>query len=558
MHDTGKSTPAPLDARLTPARLVLLIVGFATPIILTLLGQLSSATGLMDRLKPMLVYPSAIRRYHIRPLPYLIGNAPTVGQGTYIALSVILHVVLSAASIQSVQPHAWLGDTRREIMSKVAARSGVLAVALAPLVILFAGRNNILLWLTNWSRPTYILLHRWIARLFAIHVILHAVLELASEVMDGTHSEEASRPFWVWGIIGVLSTSLMMVLSILYVRRWSYEVFLLVHITLAALMLVGAWYHIIMGPHRKPGVEYWLYVSFGVWGFDRALRLWRMAKVGFRRASISDLGHGYVRVDVPGVRWPVMPGHHAYIHFPSVNILRPWENHPFSVVPTSMLRPITCPSSSDESEPASPISTTNDKDIEKDIERDAFQTTAVPSQVPRIKPQPGLIPTVGTTAGVTFYIRKSSGLTKRLSPTSSSVLTLMDGPYPSSPTADLLASDRLLLLAGGIGITAVLPFLATGHPNMKLYWTLRPVARGVLDDINPGLHSVKEKDIRVGERMDIAGILRREAADGWKRVGVVVCGPPGLCDDVRALIVQVSKETRGSCIFNLEVDAFSW
>ena len=440
-------------------------------------------------------------------------------------------------------------------------------MALAPLVILFAGRNNVLLWLTNWSRPTYILLHRWLARLFAIHVILHAVPELATELMDGTHAEESKLAYWIWGIVGVLCTSLMMVVSILSVRRLSYEIFLVVHITLAALMLVGAWYHIIMGPHRKPGVEYWMYVSFSVWGLDRALRLWRMAKIGFRRARITDLGHGYVRVDVPGVRWPAMPGRHAYIHFPTLSILRPWENHPFSVIPSSMLSPVRDHSpSDDESEPASPISTANEKDIEnnfeknieKDIERGASKLVVTPRSASQLGSQATPVQSVGTTAGATFYIRKSNGLTKHLSPTPKSLLALLDGPYPSNQTADLLGSDRLLLLAGGIGITAVLPFLAIGHPNMKLYWTLRPVARGVMDDIEPGLEGVKEKDIRVGERMDIRGILRREASDGWKRVGVAVCGPPGLCDDVRAMVVEVSKEMKGTCVFDLEVDAFSW
>lgn len=538
-------------------RLVLLLIGFGTPIFLTLLGHIRWIGGFIDRLNPYLIYPSTIGKYQVQPLPYLVGNAPTVGQALYIGLSVVLHVLLCALNIDSVQPHGWLGYTHTEMMSKLAGRSGVLAVALAPLVILFAGRNNILLWATNWSRSTFILLHRWTARLFALHVVLHAVLELAKEILDGTYFEESKKDYWIWGIVSVLCTSLMLFLSLLYARKRSYEVFLVTHIVLAVFVLVGAWYHITMGPHRKPGVEYWLYATFAVWGLDRVLRLWRIAKVGFRRARIDDLGDGYVRVDVPGVRWPAMPGHHAYIHFPTLNVLKPWENHPFSIVPTSMLRPITQSSSDDEFEAESPSTIPNKKDIEKGgspIETGGNRASRVPSQT-------GLVPDSRTIEGVTFYIRKSTGLTKNLSPikhSSPSLLALLDGPYPSNSTAGVLASDRLLLLAGGIGITAVLPFLASAHPNMKLHWTLRATAKNVLADVEPGLHQVQEKDIRVGERMNVAEILRQEARDGWKRVAVVVCGPAGLCDDVRVTVIDVSKEMSGKCVFDMEVDAFSW
>lgn len=54
---------------------------------------------------------------------------------------------------------------------------------------------------------------------------------------------------------------------------------------------------------------------------------------------MTERGGGYVRVDVAGVRWGFYPGVHAYTFFQTLQPLRPWENHPFSVVPTALLRP---------------------------------------------------------------------------------------------------------------------------------------------------------------------------------------------------------------------------
>jgi hypothetical protein len=103
----------------------------------------------LRKLKPYLSWPSIIGTYQVRPLPYLLGNAPTIGQTLYIALFLILNIVLTAVSIQVSQPNAWYSSQRREVMAFILYRTGNLAYIIAPLIFLFASRNNILLWLTN-------------------------------------------------------------------------------------------------------------------------------------------------------------------------------------------------------------------------------------------------------------------------------------------------------------------------------------------------------------------------------------------------------------------------
>jgi hypothetical protein len=212
---------------------------------------------LLDRLNPYLVYPSVWGTHQVQPLPYNIGNAPTLGQALYLSMLLILTTVLTAVSYRSAQPSAWYATQRQEILSWVMYRTGVLSFALLPVALLFAGRNNVLLWLSDWSHATYLLLHRWVARLFALLALLHSIVALVLYKDTGAYPASESELYWIWGSVATVAVSVMLVGSGLYVRRWSYEIFLVVHILLAVFVVVGCWYHVELRFMRMFGYEMW-------------------------------------------------------------------------------------------------------------------------------------------------------------------------------------------------------------------------------------------------------------------------------------------------------------
>ncbi|RXG42016.1 hypothetical protein VDGE_07588 [Verticillium dahliae] len=332
---------------------------------------------------------------------------------------------------KSAQPNGWFSSQYQKILEYIIIRTGTLGFALAPLVILFAGRNNVLLWLSNWSHSTFMLLHRWIARIFGLQVIIHSITALALYVNNGTDSEELNLPYWIWGCVATVAVVIMLVASNLYVRRQSYE--------------------------RKFGYEMWLYAACAVWFFDRMMmHMLRVLKNGMRRFNIVNIDDDVVRVDIHGIRWAAGPGQHVYVYFPTLNRLRSWENHPFSVIPTAMLYGKARQSAAS----ASPTGSSND--VEKNERADV-----------RIRPV-----TDGNNAGLTLFIRKSTGLTEALT-TNDNVLTLLDGPYPNSSNITAIQCDRLLLIGGGIGITALVPWIAR-HSNVKLSWSVQDSAKGLV------------------------------------------------------------------------------
>lgn len=524
------------------SRIILLVVSFATPILVTCLGQLPYVTSILDRIKPRLVWPSLVGSYHVHALPFALGNAPTIGQTCYIALFVVLNIVFTAVGYRSFQypSNAWFPDAWQEIMAYISARTGVLAFALAPLVILFSGRNNVLLWLTNWSHSTYMLLHRWVARIFTLQVILHSVLEFMLYKRQGSVNAEQKEPYWIWGIVATIACVVMVVISSLWFRRASYEIFLIMHIVLAVFVLVGSWYHIELLFTRRWGYEFWLYAACAVWFFDRGARVARILKNGMCRAEVLQIADDIVRVDIKGVRWDTGPGRHTYAYFPTLNPLRPWENHPFSVLPTILLQ------SRSRSLAMAASSSSSEHEATADIEKSGAGTTICARTTRAVQTD---------TSGISLYIRRSTGLTRSLA-AHASLLTLLDGPYPNNSTAAVLRTDRLVLIAGGIGITAVLPFIVH-HSNVSLHWSVKVSSQGLVNDLATALEDLREKTVSVGARLDVRGLLEREESETWSRIGVVVCGPGGLCDEVRSIVSQrarASVKTR----WELDVEAFSW
>lgn len=517
--------------------IAIVVIGFGIPILVTLVGRLPYGTTIYDKLKPYIVYPSTVGSYQVRPLPWMLGNAPTFGQALYIVGFLVLNLVLTFVGYESVAPlpHPWGYKPGPEWLAYAGYRTGDLAFALLPLTILFAGRNNILLWATNWSHSTYLLLHRWVARIFVFQTLLHSVFLLVAYARNGILKSNENQPYWLWGIVGTVFACAMPVFSILYFRRWSYEVFLIYHIISAVFVIVGSWYHLIYRFGLTNSHEYWLYAACAVWFFDRLLRVLRIAKNGLRRAVVTEVGEDHVRVDLKGLRWSAKPGYHAYAYFPTVAPLRPWENHPFSVNTTALF---TAPTQTTNSTP-SRSSDIENRDSEKNVE---------------LTVNPTRVPVAATEAGITFIIRKNAGLTKQIQK-HASLLTLIDGPHRNNSSEGILKCDRVLLIGGGIGITGLLGWIHSHH-NIKLAWSLKENTSAVLEEVTDALMRIDDREVSVGQRLDVDALLRREIIAGWKRVGVVVCGPGGLCDDVRARVASLGRHEK--TVFELEVHAYSW
>lgn len=498
---------------------ILLATAVGFPVFCTVLSFFFPT--LAFKVTPYLVYPAFMARHHQSIYHYF--HLPTYGQTIYIAGFFLLNILLTGINISSIQPSTWYSSTAQEITSFIAARTGIIAMALAPLTFLFAGRNNILLWCTNWDHGTYLLLHRWVARIFTLHVVIHSIGELWVYVDNGSYASELPLPYWIWGCVGTVACVAMCIKSIF--RTWRYELFLILHIILAVFVLAGTWYHLVYRFEYRWGYHWMLYACFAVWVFDRILRVALVVRNGRLDATLTQLGP-IVRVDLEGVNW-TGPGRHGYVYFPLVRKWAPWESHPFSVIPSHLLAAARGSSGSSDG-----------------------------ANTPKLETGSGVPVLISpATRGITFYVKAHSGLTRTLyalASKGSPTTALLEGPYGHS---SIPTCDRLIMIAGGVGITATLPFLGTHH-NAKLYWSVRDHMRPLVSDIEGSkVLAGGEKEVVVGGRFNLREVIEIEAAQGGEVLGVVVCGPSGMCDEVRRIVVCLGR--RGKKV-DLKVEAFSW
>ncbi|KAG5362270.1 Ferric reductase transmembrane component 3 [Yarrowia sp. C11] len=265
--------------------------------------------------------PLSIRRMGIMAVP---TRAQFVVTFIYV-FAEIIYIFIGLAIAPRDLP---LQDLRANWIKSIANRSGGMAVTQVPWIFLFAGRNNILMWMTGWGFDTFNVFHRWIARMCVLHALIHTVAYAMSAHNYNFLEAGLHLAYFKWGIAATVCCVAICIQAFYYFRHWKYEVFLALHIVLALFFLIGVWIHIDM----FHWCEY-VYAAGAVWIFDRFMRLFRIWWSGLCVVGdfqIADEKAKIMRITIDySQMWEVYPGAHLYLYV--LNSKRVWENHPFTV-----------------------------------------------------------------------------------------------------------------------------------------------------------------------------------------------------------------------------------
>lgn len=273
---------------------------------------------------------------------------------------------------------------------------------------------------------------------------------------------------------------------------------------------------------------------------------------------------GMIRLDAfPSHKLNPGPGHHYYLYFSGFRAI---ESHPFSLaewgLPFDMLR-IDSPQ----------LSSPTEKDQEKESRVEAVQLAA---DEPKYK---------ADEQRLTFMIKPRRGLTQQLkdklrkggSGVPQRLHVLLEGPYGIAANFDKFSN--ILFIAGGSGITAILPYMHriadtkrksanAPMPKARLVWTAKRggfvrdvLARGlqstlsscpstleaeyyITEDGVPHQEAVglgNRADFQPG-RPDVEALIQRALSETGDRLAVFLCGPPAMADAVRTLVTALSHQ----------------
>ncbi|KAK8045555.1 hypothetical protein PG993_005579 [Apiospora rasikravindrae] len=436
------------------------------------LQQWLQASKLRSKVRQSILLPALVGSRHLEPLPGKLGYIPNRVLSLFIAVFVVLNVVFSAVSFRSFQPNIYWFSAGFELCEYVGNRTGILCLVNVSIAVLFAGRNNLLLALTGWSQTTFLTLHRWAARVATVQAVVHSIVYTQAYFEPGyggaaEYASKAAEPYFYWGIIATIAMCLAVGFAVLPFRIRFYEAFLITHIALIILTLAATWYHLVPHFGFDYGYQVWLYIAFAFWGADRLARVARLLYYnslgGAPRAVVEAIPNcNILQITVfPRTTVGFGPGQHSFLYFPGPGKF--WESHPFSIAGwksgSSMI-----PASS------SPESVTNGKE-----EAGAAAVGKV-KRVPNVSTNPRET-SVAKHPSISFLTRVHAGATaslqRRVLSSSAPRLEMAvfnEGPYAGHAVAHqaLLATDTVVCVIGGIGITNALGFVQAYHHTSRL------------------------------------------------------------------------------------------
>lgn len=210
-------------------------------------------------------------------------------------------------------------------------RTGIIAVGHIPLIVLFACRNNPLIFLTGWTYPTFMTFHRWCARCMGIHAVIHGVAMYWTSFNEKVVLFKWRNVYnWTGGNIAAYMVIIMLILSFRQFRARFYEFFKITHQAMFLIFIVCLVIHC-----SDYGWLGWLYASFAFYGVEYFLRFARqIAAGGIQDAEFvaTDAGMYRVRMCPNNRKWNIHPGYYIYLRVLDKNLF--WQSHPFSVYPS--------------------------------------------------------------------------------------------------------------------------------------------------------------------------------------------------------------------------------
>lgn len=421
--------------------------------------QAPGAQGAIQRLK------NSIASYNRQ---YLLAEAfrPIFGRTTRLQVMILLILTgyLTIWSFVGIVYKTWVTPVKnmpdvyntRTSLGPWSDRVGILAYALTPFSIMLSQRESLLSLITGVPYQHFNFLHRWLGYIIfaqsSLHTIAWCVVELRLyQPQPSVGLMWIKQIYMIWGVIAMFFLFLLFILSTPWaIRRTGYEFFRKAHYVLAMVYIGACWGH-------WPQLNCYLLPGLLIWFVDRGIRLVRTGLIhhnyisgtsmGFRSAAASithftDADHGdVVRLDFVHPHDPWAVGEHFYLCFPQVSL---WQSHPFT--------------------PSSLAGTRSDGQKHTYIMRAKKGATKVLADIAAVKCVSGP------------EDKKAENI---LTPAPTTPVVL-SGPYGGSIVDHLLPQANILCVAGGTGVTYVLPVLLNllnqGRSldrKVELIWAIR-------------------------------------------------------------------------------------
>lgn len=511
------------------------------------------------------LFPSGLHSRQGRLLGMRV-TIPTRIESIALAVFLIVNFVILFPNYRLFTDNTyWPNNNPLQLCRYIADRTGIISFTQLPMVFLFSGKNNVMLYVTGWSYDRFTVAHKWISRTMFFHGLVHSIAYTIYPYITLDYNGwelyklYASDLYFQYGVVATVLGAFILALAMPTFRTRAYEFFLASHIFLVVFFMIGLWYHVEYIPLMA--FMPWLYASVAIWSFDRFIRFVRLillniklAKTGYQSCVARVLPEDCILLQVPADR-PLLrnirPGAYVYIYVPSLSL---WQSHPFTIAKWSEAPSLETPVTESIPVPATDITKT-----EGDRASASGSSTSLTFNGPSFD----------------LLIRPQRGLTAKLykkilenhKPLELNVI--IEGPY--GHTAPMDQYDTAIYITGGVGITASYPYLqkaVTKSPgrtrHIVFIWIIRThqALEWIQDDLHKllkefdsslaidveiyitqesqaeGLSGPLANSIHFGARPNVHKRINEIVTVSPSTVAVLTCGPPGLNDEVRSAVSE--------------------
>lgn len=392
---------------------------------------------------------AAARSIFYRRLPprgpiRFLDAPPNIGTLSFLLLTLLFLIGLTFAARPYYRPHLGYGSP------PIAIRSGLMAFACTPILVALSGKANLITLFTGISHERLNVLHRWVAWMSFGLSLIHSIPYFIASYRDfGNggfarvksefyHTKTGAGEYTGTPPLAILFG--LCVLSLPWIRHRFYESFYAAHILLAITYLGLLFWH------AANTLDSWAYLwaTLAIWLSSWLTRaFWKTQPFHIKNtwfsgapATLTLLPGDITRIDVwqaGEFKWT--PASHVFLRFTDI---APLENHPFTIA--SVHDPSSSASSSQHL---------------------VFLARAH----------------AGFTHKLASHVRAQGGEKENTATTT----VWVDGPYGGIHRPLHSRYDSLILIAGGTGITACLPWLLHAtklarSPRLKrvvLVWAVR-------------------------------------------------------------------------------------
>nr|POF15187.1 ferric/cupric reductase transmembrane component 2 [Quercus suber] len=205
-------------------------------------------------------------------------------------------------------------------------RFGIVAASQLPLHYLLALKSpySPLLVAFRSSHETMNTAHQLLGRVVTILIYAHTILYLNFYVQKSLLAAKLQEFYVLCGLFAATAFTVVGTTALAPVRRWSYKVFYTAHVALAIALLPVLWFHV-------SHIRIYLYETAAVFALNAILRTLSSRVVAGTIRVIPDTN--LVEIIVPENKTPGIwhAGQHAYLSLPGHPFLRTFRSNPFTV-----------------------------------------------------------------------------------------------------------------------------------------------------------------------------------------------------------------------------------